>query len=425
MGGSDGWAMVVGSLGPTSRQAGTEPTDGWGMAPGASVARSWEPRPRAGWIGLTTRMLVLLGAVLALASCTSGGTDDAPLTADTPPLEEPIAAPAGRAVEVVLPARPTLSPPVAEGLEARLSALATALPEGVDSLAVRAPDDAAFVPDLLELTAAEGAGLVCAIGPAVAEDADRTADRHGATRVCAMPVAPPVADEEGAIEPTPAVRVDVPVEELGFLVGIAAQTAARAALLDAAAAADQGGDPDGQGPADPAPPPRVGLLLGGDELPASRFRAGLLLGLGQVEVIEAGTSGTPVLEALEEVLTAGAQVVVVDGGPGAEEIVAALDGRAEVVGPIDLWADELPAEVAFAYRLRWEAVVAEVLERFAGPDELSGPVVLGDEDGVFELVVGPGSAATLAAVDAARAELAIRDDPEAPLPDEGPPDTLR
>jgi hypothetical protein len=419
--------MVVGSLGPTSRQAGTEPTDGWGMPPGASVVRSPSAWPRAAFLGLASRLLVFAAAVLALGSCTSGGADDAPLTADAPPIEEPITAPAGRAVELVLPARATLAPTVAEDLEVRLSALAAALPEGVDSLHVRSPDDAAFVPDLLELAAARGAGLVCAIGPEVAGDADRTAERHGATTVCATPVTPPVADEEGVIEPTPAVRVDVPVEELGFLVGTAAQTAARAAVLDAAAAAgDQGGGPEESDAVDPPPPPpRVGLLLGGDELPSSRFRAGLLRGLGQTEVIEAATSAVPGVEALEEVLAAGAQVVVVDGGPGAEEIVAALDGRAEVVGPIDLWGDDLPAGVALAYRLRWETVVAEVLQRFAGPDELLGPVVLRDEDGVLELVAGPGNAATLAAVDVARAELAIRDDPQAPLPDEGPPDTLQ
>jgi hypothetical protein len=416
--------MVVGSLGPTSRQAGTEPTDGWGMPPGASVVRSRPAWPRALSVGLAARLLVFTVGVLALASCTSGGADDAPLTADAPPIEEPITAPVRRTVEIVLPARPTLAPPVAEGLEARLSSLVAALPDGVDSLQVRSPADAAFVPDLLELAAARGAGLVCAIGPEVTKDADRTAERHGATTVCATPVAPAVADEEGTIEPTPAVRVDVPVEELGFLVGIAAQAAVRAAVLDAAAAADQGGGPEAPDPADP-PPPRVGLLLGGDDLPSGRFRAGLLRGLGQIQVIEAATSAGPALQALEEVLSAGAQVVVVDGGPGAEEIVAALDGRAEVVGPIDLWGDDLPAEVALAYRLRWETVVAEVLERFAGPEDLSGPVLLGDEDGVLELVAGPGRAAILAAVDAARAELAIRDDPEAPLPDEGPPDDLQ
>ncbi len=394
------------------------------MPPGASAVWSRSAWPRAGSVVLAARLVVLTGVVLGLASCTSDGADEAPLTADAPPIEEPAAAPARRTVEIVIPARPTLAPPVAEGLEARVGALAATLPEGVDSLVVRSPDDAAFVPDLLELAAAEGAGLVCAIGPRVAGQADRTADRHGATRVCAMPVAPPVLDDEGAIEPTPAVRVDVPVEELGFLVGIAAQTAARAAVAEAAAT-DQGARPEPSGLDDPPPPARVGLLLGGDELPGERFRDGLRAGLGQVEVIRPTTADVPPVDALEELLAAGAQVVVLDGGPGAEQVAAALDGRAEVVGPVDLWGGDPPAEVALAYRLRWEAVVAVVLDGFAGPGELAGPVLLGDEDGVFELAAGPGNAAVLAAVDAARAELAIRDDPRAPLPDERPRDGLR
>jgi hypothetical protein len=196
--------------------------------------------------------------------------------------------------------------------------------------------------------------LVCAIGPEVAEDADRTAERHGATTVCATPVAPPVADEEGAIEPTPAVRVDVPVEELGFLVGIAAQTAARAAVLDAAAAADQGGGPEGRAPPTRRRPRASACCWAATSCPAAGSAPGCCWGSGRSRSSRQATSAVPGLEALEEVLTAGAQVVVVDGGPGAEEIVAALDGRAEVVGPIDLWGDDLPAEVALAYRLRWE-----------------------------------------------------------------------
>ncbi|MFO7960545.1 MAG: hypothetical protein R6U94_06335 [Nitriliruptoraceae bacterium] len=383
--------------------------------------RAWSPGAAA---APPARILLLLAVVLSLFSCTSGASDDVPLTADAPPMEEPVAAPAGRVVEIVLPARSRLAPPVAEGLEVRLGALAAGLPGDIDSLAVRAPDDEAFVPDLLELAAAEGAGLVCALGPQVADDADRTAVRHGATRVCAMPVALPVLDDERTIEPTPAVRVDVPVEELGFLVGVAAQTAARGAVADAIADAEDA-RPEGpvRGPVTASP--RVALLLGGDELPSARFRAGLLEGLGPVEVIEPATSDTPPDEALEEVLVAGAQVVVVDGGPEAAQIVAALDGQAEVVGPIDLWDDDLPPEVALAYRLRWEVVVSVVLDSFAGPGELGGPVLLGAQDGVLELSAGPGQAAILAAVEAARAELAVDDDPRAPLPDEDPRDAVR
>ncbi len=371
---------------------------------------------------------MFLGAVLSLVSCTPGAPAEAPPTAEAPPIEEPVAAPAGRAVEVVLPARGKLAPPVAAGLEARLEALAAGLPEEIDSLVVRTPDDEAFVPDLLELAAAEGAGLVCALGPQVADGADRTAVRHGATRVCAMPVALPVLDDERTIEPTPAVRVDVPVEELGFLAGVAARTAARGAVAEADAeadAADEEAQPEGSMAEPESAGPRVALLLGGDELPGARFRSGLLEGLGPVEVIEPATSNAPPGEALEEVLAAGAQVVVVDGGSEAGQIVAALDGRAEVVGPVDLWGDDLPPEVALAYRLRWEVIVSVVIDSFAGSDELAGPVLLGTQDEVLELAAGPGQVATLAAVESARSELAIDDDPRAPLPDEGPRDAVR
>lgn len=397
------------------------------MPRGVSVVPPRSRGPRATATVQRTRLLLLAVMVLAMVSCTSGPADDAPLTVEAPPIEEPVAAPTGQAVELVLPPRSTLAPAVADGLERRLRALAGALPEGIDALSVRSPDDAVFVPDLLELAAARGAGLVCAIGPEVADAADRTAVRHGETRLCAMPVGVPSPDEEGTVEPTPAVRIDVPVEDLGVLVGTAARTAVRAAVAaDAARAADEDAEEEGSDlDAPPAPTPRVGLLLDGDELPGPRFRAGLLQGLGPVQVVEPTSPDTPPAEGLEEVLAAGAQVVVVDGGAGAAQIIAELDGRAGVVGPVDLWGDTLPAGVVLGYRLRWDIVVSVVLDRFAGADELREPVLLGDEDGVLELRGGPGQAATMAAVDAARAELTSRDDPPAPPPDEGPPDALR
>jgi len=386
-------------------------------------------RPARGRVvPLTAAVLI---AVFGAVACTSSATDDAPLTAEAPPLEEPVAAPAGRDVEIVLPARATLAPPVAAGLEERLGALTGTLPEGVDSLSVRVPDEAVFVPDLLELAAAEGTGLVCAIGPEVVPEADRTAIRHAGTRVCAMPGEGPTSGEEATDEPTPAVRVDVPVEELGELVGTAAATAARVAA-DAAAAADDdatdgadGEEAEGSEPEDPpAVTPRIGLLLTGDELPSARFRTGLLRGLGAVESVEPA-SDLPPLEALEEVLSAGVQVVVVDGGAGAGPIVAELDGRAGIVGPADLWGDDLPAGVVLAYRLRWDAVLSAVLERFAGEGEFPASVPLGIADGALELRPGPEQAATQAAVDAVRTELAERDEPPVSTRDEGPPDALR
>ena len=378
------------------------------------------------------------GALIAAAcawlvvACTSGD-DVPPITAPTPPVEEPAGTTAaGRDVELVLPPRTALDPNVAERLSDRLGSLSEALPDGVDALRVRNPEEPAFVPDLLELAAARGAALACVLGPDVASIADRTAVRHGATTACALPATLPELDGEGDFQPTPAVRVDVPVTELGILIGTAARTAALTAVARTAPDGDDpdgdARDPDAEGPAtdEPAAPaaevPRVGLLLLGDELPANRLREGMLTGLGGVEVVEAEDADATPLEALEAVLAAGAQVVIVDGGPGAAEVVAATEGRSAIVAPVDVLAEPPPDGAVLGYRLRWEQVVRVLLDSFAGAGQLEAPVLLGVGDDVLELEVGSGHPEVLEALEDAQAQLAIRDDPRAPLVDEGPPD---
>lgn len=370
-------------------------------------------------------VLVAAACAWLVVACTSD--DDAlPITAPTPPVEEPAGTiAAGRDVELVLPPRTALDPSIAERLSDRLRSLSEDLPDGVDALRVRLPEEPAFVPDLLELASARGAALACVLGPDVASIADRTAVRHGATSVCALPATLPELDEEGDFEPTPAVRVDVPVTELGILVG----TAARTAAMTAVARTEPGGeDPDADDAAtdEPAAPaaevPRVGLLLLGDELPANLLREGILTGLVGVEVVEAEAADATPLEALETVLAAGAQVVIVDGGPGAAEVVAAVEGRSAIVAPVDVLAELRPAGAVLGYRLRWEQVVRVLLDSFAGAGQLEAPVLLGVGDDVLELEVGSGHPEVLAALEDAQARLAIRDDPRAPLVDEGPPD---
>ncbi|TVR18120.1 MAG: hypothetical protein EA387_15425 [Nitriliruptor sp.] len=376
---------------------------------------------RARWVVL----IAAASAWLAVA-CTSDG-DAPPPTAPAPPVEEPAGTTAvGRDVELVLPPRTALDPSIAERLSDRMRSLSEDLPDGVDSLSVRLPEEPAFVPDLLELAAARGAALACVLGPDVAGIADRTADRHGATTVCALPATLPELDEEGDFEPTPALRIDVPVTELGVLVG----TAARTAVLTAVARADPDGDgpdadgtdPDADEPAAPAAEvPRVGLVLLGDELPSDRLREGVLTGLAGIEMVEVEDADASPLEALETLLATGVQVVIVDGGPGAAEVVAALSGRSAIVAPVDILAGADTAEVVLGYRLRWEQVVRVVLDSFAGAGHLEAPVLLGLGDDVLELEVGEDHPEVLAALMAARAQLATRDDPRAPLVDEGPP----
>jgi hypothetical protein len=370
------------------------------------------------------------GVVAVLLGACTPEPPAPPVSAPTPPVEEPAgAAAAGRDVELVLPPRTALDPNVIDGMSDRFRSLSEDLPDGVDSLAVRLPEEPAFVPDLLELVATRGAGLVCVLGVDVESVADRTAVRHGASTVCALPAALPELDGEGGFEPTPAVRVDVPVTELGILVGTAARAAALAAVSQEeadTAADDEDGiddvDPDDGEPGPPiVPRPRVGLVLLGDELPTDRLREGLLTGLAEVEVVAAEDPDATPQEAVETVLAAGAQVVIVDGGPGAAEVVAASSGRAALLAPVDVLAGADVTGAVLGYRLRWEQVVRVLLDSFAGAGQLRAPVLLGLGDEVLQLEVGLEHGEVLTAIEDVRSQLAARDDPRAPLVDEGPP----
>ena len=401
------------------------------------------PSPRRA-VGRTGRRVLVAAAVALLALACTSDDEAPPITAPTPPVEEPAGAPAvGRDVELVVPSRTTIEPAVLDGITDRLRSLSEDLPDGVDALAVRVPEEPAFVADLLELVTTRGAGLVCVLGADVVSVADRTAVRHGATTVCALPAAMPEPDEEGGFEPTPAVRVDVPVTELGILVGTAARVAALTAVSEAApdvvdpddadpddvdpddvdpdeADPDDGEPDDGDGEM-PAPPPRVGLVLLGDELPADRLREGVLTGLAEVEVVEAEDPDATPTEAVEAVLAAGAQIVIVDGGPGAVEAVTAAAGRSGIVAPVDVLAGAEVAAAVLGYRLRWEHVVQVLLDSFARTGALEAPVLLGPGDEVLELEVGSDHPGVLAALEQTRAELVDGDDPRVPLVDEGPP----
>lgn len=341
-----------------------------------------------------------LVAALLLVGCTGSTEQEVTPTPVPTPVEEPPPAPSGRDIEVVLPPAQALDDGVAEGLRRRVAALAAGLPDDVGSLTVRRPDTDAFVVDLAELAAARGTGLVCLLGPDTGGTTDTLALRYRGATFCGLPTLLPEPDEEGELTDTPAVRVELPVAGLGELVGVAAAEVAQAA-------ADE---------------PVVGLVLGGDELPSAVFREGLLRGLTGVEVVEVveveEEDATPI-DVVDALLAAGAEVIVLDGHRGAREVVEVLEGRVAVVGPVDVVDAAPAAEVAFAYRLRHEVALAAVFDSFSSGtlDEID--VLLGVDDGVLDLRVGPGRSALEDAVERARVALAARDDPRAPVP-EGP-----
>lgn len=365
-------------------------------------SRQGPPRPVA-----AAHRLLLSGllAAVALLACTPSEPEEITPSPLPTPAEEDAAPPAVRDIEVVLPADTQLDPAVLAGLRRRIAALGDALPEGVGELTVRQPDAGPFVTDLAELAVARGAGLVCLVGADTAAAADTLAARHRGTQVCALPSMLPPAAEGGGLEPTPAVRVELPVAALGQLVGVAAASAA----TDLAAQATDA----------ETVTPVVGLVLGGDELPRAVFRDGLLAGLVGVEVVEPEDAQAPAEAALAAVLAAGAQVVVLDGGPGAVLAAAAVGDSAAVIGPVDV-VDGVDGddaiEAVLAYRLRSEAGVAAVMESFASGTLEEIPILLGVGDGALDLQVAPGWPDVAAVVERRAAELAAGEDPRSPLP---------
>ncbi len=376
------------------------------------------PRPA---VGLVVALLLLLG-------CTE--TDEEPPSAqEPPPAEDTEAPPPGRDVVVVLPAATELEAAVLDGLATRLAGIEDDLPDLVRELRIRRPDGPPFVGDLLELAAARQAQLACVLGPGTGTLADTVALRHGATTVCTLPAQPAAPAQEGDAEPS-ALRVQAPVFELGVLVGTAARTAALARVVvpddgptgDAPddgqepgegegpgagdAAEDGDGAQDGDAPADGDPaqdvgprpaPPVVGLVLGGDVLDPEAFRAGLLEGLGRVEAIEVAVSGADPVDAVAAVRAAGAEVIVFDGALGVAAALADLPPSVGVLAPVDLVPVDLapgedgtdgPSNVVASYRLRWEDLVAEVIDRVVTGEPPA--VVEGGVEGLLE--IRPGSA---------------------------------
>ena len=160
-------------------------------------------------------VVVLLAAVLV--ACTAGETDPRPDQATTtPPLATPTERvdPVGRVAVVV-------DPRLGERATAVRDALASLGPDETEgrSIRVEVAEDPAFVPDLTGFFAAEGHGLVCVLGPQAARVVREAAPRAPGTRFCAAPVAADAGDM-----PDNVLAVDIRVEELGHLAGIALGT---------------------------------------------------------------------------------------------------------------------------------------------------------------------------------------------------------
>lgn len=163
------------------------------------------------------RSLVLLVLVTLLGACTTGASDPAP---DQPSTTAPMATPdervdpVGRVAVVVDPRLPARGQGVGTALQDLDPEVA-----GGRTLRVEVAEDPSFVRDLTRFFAGEGHELVCVLGPGAGAAVRDVAPGSPGTRFCAAP-----AGGDGDDFPDNVVAVDVRVEELAHLAGVALGT---------------------------------------------------------------------------------------------------------------------------------------------------------------------------------------------------------
>lgn len=193
------------------------------------------------------RSFVAIAVVAVLASCTTPSADLPPDPGPTPtvtPTTVPTVTATPARVGVVLDPRPEL---VAAAAEVGVRGMVRSRDEFAEVRVVRA-DAAAFLTDLVAFFTTEGYDLVCAAGDGAAGAVTAVAPTSPGTRYCAVP----------ATGQTPAnvLPIDVRIEELGYLAGVALATD-----LDA-------------GP--------VGLITSPTVIAPARFEAGIAAGIAEV-----------------------------------------------------------------------------------------------------------------------------------------------
>lgn len=307
-------------------------------------------------------LLVLL--VVVLAACTTSTPEPVPTTSGPPSEPAPTVSPSpttpapGR-MAVVLAPEPALT---AAAAEIGVRNLARRLGDEAELRVVTA-DDVSFVEDLATFFATEGYDLVCLAGAGAERAVRRVAPTAPATRFCVTPSA-------ATDLPTNVLAIDVRVQELGYVAGVAL-------------AAD--------GVAGP-----VGLLGSSATFEPPRVRAGLEAGLAA-----GGAAGTSiqVVGPLddEEATDVAVRDLLEVGADGMLALAGALDGTVrdivvdqpvvEPTTPATEGGTASPTEPAATGTPSPTATPTESEPRFAGL--VGGPDVRPEDDGadLSELVL--------------------------------------
>lgn len=312
----------------------------------------------------------VIAAALVLAGCT--GTPTPPPTPAPTPEAAPAPSPSGLRIGVVLPPADVTSEEDLDELASDLEELTAERSADVATVRTVVPDGARFSADVAGLLAADGYDLVCVLDPAGARIAQEVADRHPATRFCAV----------GAARDATAPNVDlldVAHEELGHAVGTVVTV-----LADGGA---------------------VGLVLGDDAAERTRRAAGLRAALVGADLVLDAVASDVDLDAVADLVgDADPDVLVVDAaGPLGGALLA--DGPDLSAAPATVGRTDPPV-TSLTWQVRPSAIVGAVVDRLVdrGGDDVDA---LGFADGVFEVTLDAGAPdAARTALDEIVAELA-------------------
>lgn len=248
------------------------------------------------------RSFVAIAVAAVLASCTTP-SDDLPPDPEPTPTVTPTAIPTVTAaparVGVVLDPRPEL---VAAAAEVGVRGMARSREEFAEVRVVRA-DSATFLTDLVAFFTTEGYDLVCVAGDGAASAVTEVAVTSPGTRYCAVPAS--------GQTPANVLPIDVRIEELGYLAGVALATD-----LDA-------------GP--------VGLITSPTVIAPARFEAGIAAGIAEVGLPDGRIVRLPPVRTQDDI----------------ERVVARLAGQ-RATGVVSLAGD-------------LDGAVMEALDEFAPP----------------------------------------------------------
>ena len=309
-------------------------------------------------VGRLPRLLALLLAVLVVVvACTDASDSDDAADGDEDEQPEPVEdsasiPPRGMRMAIVVPSTDEVDEPLQQSLADELRGLEQVSPD-LRQLRVDVANGHQFVPDLAQLHAERGFDLVCVLGGQGPLVVSELVEQYGGVQFCAPSPSPAPSDEIDDEESWPG-ALGVRVEELGHVMGVAARVASEGEL--------------------------VAMVLSGDDVPQYRFRSGLAAGLADNPAVDV-TEGESMSERARAAVDEGAEVVVIDGGPGAADAVAEVAGEVAVLAPRAV-AEAASGEVLVAWEVDWVAVLAAATELWTDADELDG-VKLGLGEEVF------------------------------------------